>query len=88
MIVGIIVALAVTLTQVGRFAGSGRGLFPGARGLAAIPTIAVFAGLLATMGAANVEALAGRTGTFGLAVGAVVLVGLAAVRRLESRRVP
>ena len=87
MIVGIIVALAVTLTQVGRFAGAGRGLFPGARGLAAIPTIAVFAGLLATMGAANVEALAGRTGTFGLAVGTVVLVVLAAVRRLESRRV-
>ncbi|MFM9059633.1 MAG: ABC transporter permease [Planctomycetaceae bacterium] len=88
MIVGIIVALAVTLTQVGRFAGAGRGLFPGARGLAAIPTIAVFAGLLATMGAANVEALAGHTGTFGAVVGAVVLAALATVRGFEGRRAP
>jgi ribose/xylose/arabinose/galactoside ABC-type transport system permease subunit len=88
MIVGIIVALAVTLTQVGRTAAAGRGLFAGARGLAAIPTIAVFAGLLATMGAANVEALASRTGAFGAIVGGAVLVALAAVRRLESRRAP
>lgn len=86
MIVGIIVALAVTLTQVGRFAPGGRGLFAGARGLAAIPTIAVFAGLLATMAAGNVEALRGGTVPFGAAVGLAVVGGLAAVRSLEGRR--
>ncbi|MFM7208016.1 MAG: ABC transporter permease [Planctomycetaceae bacterium] len=86
MIVGIIVALAVTFTQVGRISQGGRGLFPGARGLAAIPTIALFAGLLATMAAANVDLLAGRTIAFGAASGLAVLSALTAVRYLESRR--
>lgn len=86
MIVGIIVALAVTFTQVGRFTHGGRGLFPGARGLAAIPAIAVFAGLLATMAAGNVEALRGRTVSFGAVVCLAVIVALAAVRRFEGRR--
>lgn len=86
MIVGIIVALAVTFTQVGRFSRTGQALFPGARGLAAIPTIAVFAGLLATMAAANVEWLRGRTGLFGTVVGLAVVAALAAVRRFEGRR--
>ncbi len=86
MIVGIIVALAVTFTQVGRFTHGGGGLFPGARGLAAIPAIAVFAGLLATMAAGNVEALRGRTVPFGAGVGLAVVAALAAVRQLEGRR--
>jgi ribose/xylose/arabinose/galactoside ABC-type transport system permease subunit len=88
MIVGIIVALAVTFTQMGRFAQGGRGLFPGVRGLAVIPTIAMFAALLATMGAANIDLLKGRTGLFGAAVGGCVLLSLAAVRAVESRRTP
>ncbi|MBM3955377.1 MAG: ABC transporter permease [Planctomycetes bacterium] len=88
MIVGIIVALAVTLTQFGQLARTGRALFPGTRGLAAIPTIATFAALLATMGAANVEGLAGRTGLLGLAVGIAVLGLLGAVRWMEGRRSP
>jgi hypothetical protein len=86
MIVGIIVALAVTLTQVGQAAKGGRVLFPGVRGLAAIPTIATFAGLLAMMGAANVDAIKGRTAAFGMVAGCCVLVILAAVRWMESRR--
>jgi len=86
MIVGIIVALAVTLTQFGQLIHAGGRLFPGLRGLAAIPTIAVFAGLLSMMGSANVEALRGRTVPFGLGVGMMVLLVLAAVRWLESRR--
>jgi len=86
MIVGIIVALAVTLTQVGQSAKAGRVLFPGARGLAAIPTIATFAGLLAMMAAANLDAVKGRTAAFGLAVGVAVLLLLAAVRWMEGRR--
>jgi ribose/xylose/arabinose/galactoside ABC-type transport system permease subunit len=88
MIVGIIVALAVTFTQVGRFSRTGQPLFAGARGLAAIPTIAVFAGLLATMAAANVEWLRGRTGLFGAGVGLAVIAVLAAVRRFEGCRAP
>jgi ribose/xylose/arabinose/galactoside ABC-type transport system permease subunit len=87
MIVGIIVALAVTLTQFGGLSRTGRALFAGARGLAAIPTIAIFAGLLAMMGAANVDAFRGRTGLLGAAVGAAVLLLLAAFRRLQERPV-
>lgn len=86
MIVGIIVALAVTLTQVGQSAKAGRVFFPGARGLAAIPAIATFAGLLAMMGAANVDALKGRTGGFGVVIGVGVLLLLAVVRWMEGRR--
>jgi ribose/xylose/arabinose/galactoside ABC-type transport system permease subunit len=86
MIVGIIVALAVTLTQFGQLVQAGGRLFPGLRGLAAIPTIAVFAGLLSMMGSANVEALRGRTVPFGSAVGLAVLLLLSAVRWLEGRR--
>jgi len=85
MIVGIIVALAVTFTQVGRRGQAGRSFFAGLRGLAAIPTIAIFAALLATMAAANVPALAGRTGLFGCLVGGATVVALALVRRLEGR---
>jgi len=86
MIVGIIVALAVTFTQVGQFAKAGHALFPGARGLAAIPTIAVFAGLLAMMAAANVDAFGGRTPLFGAVVGGGVFLALAAVRWAQGRR--
>jgi ribose/xylose/arabinose/galactoside ABC-type transport system permease subunit len=86
MIVGIIVALAVTFTQVGQFAKAGHALFPGARGLAAIPTIAVFAGLLAMMAAANVDAFDGRTPLFGAVVGGGVLLALAAIRWMQGRR--
>jgi ribose/xylose/arabinose/galactoside ABC-type transport system permease subunit len=86
MIVGIIVALAVTLTQFGGLAKTGHALFAGARGLAAIPTIAIFAGLLAMMAAANIDAFRGRTGLLGAAVGLGSLLLLAAVRRLQDRR--
>jgi len=88
MIVGIIVALAVTCTQFGRFGQGGRSLFPGARGLAAIPTIAILTGLLATMSAANVDVFAGRSGLFGAAAGLAVLVALGALRHLQGRRGP
>jgi ribose/xylose/arabinose/galactoside ABC-type transport system permease subunit len=86
MIVGIIVALAVTLTQFGGLAKTGHALFAGARGLAAIPTIAIFAGLLTMMAAANIDAFRGRTGLLGAAVGLGSLLLLAAVRRLQDRR--
>jgi ribose/xylose/arabinose/galactoside ABC-type transport system permease subunit len=86
MIVGIIVALAVTLTQVGRRGQASRSFFSGARGVAAIPTIAIFAALLATMATANVPALQGRIGLFGGVVGGITLIALAAIRLIEGRR--
>lgn len=46
MIVGAIVVLAVTFSQLREFRTSGRKLFPGALGLAAIPTIAVMVGMV------------------------------------------
>ena len=48
--------------------------------------IATFAGLLAMMGAANVDALKGRTGGFGVVIGVGVLLLLAVVRWMEGRR--
>jgi ribose/xylose/arabinose/galactoside ABC-type transport system permease subunit len=86
MIVGIVVVMAVTLTQVRHLLQSGREFFPGVRGTMAIPTLAVAAGLLAMMGSANVEALQGRTFVFGGAVGVVTLVVLGLVKVLELRR--
>lgn len=86
MIVGIVVALAVTLTQFRQLMRSGGEFFPGARGWAAIPTLAIAAGLLAMMGSANVELLKGRTVLFGLAVGLVALFVLGAIKLLELQR--
>ena len=86
MIVGIVVALAVTLTQVRQLVRSGGEFFPGARGLAAIPTLAIAAGLLATMSSANIELLQGRLVLFGVAVGLATLLALGAVKLVESLR--
>jgi hypothetical protein len=65
---------------------SGGEFFPGARGWAAIPTLAIAAGLLAMMGSANVELLKGRTILFGLAVGLVALFVLGAAKLIEVQR--
>ena len=86
MIVGIVVVLAVTLTQFRQLVQSGREFFPGIRGIMAIPTLALAAGLLAMMGSANVEQSKGRTLIFGFAVGLMTLFVLGAVTLLESRR--
>ena len=86
MIVGIVVALAVTLTQVRQLLRSGGEFFPGVRGIAAIPTLAIAAGLLATMSSANSELMKGRMVLFGVAVGMVTLFVLGVVKLLESAR--
>lgn len=86
MIVGIIVAVAVTSTQVAELMKSGRQFFPGARGTAAIPVIAVGASLLAMMASAHIEYAKGRIGFVGLVAGIVVLVALSAVKWAESRK--
>jgi ribose/xylose/arabinose/galactoside ABC-type transport system permease subunit len=86
MIVGIVVVLAVTLTQFRQLLQSGRQFFPGARGIAAIPTIAIAIGLLAMMAVANLPGFSGRTTIVGSAVSLVTLFLLGAVKLLESRR--
>jgi ribose/xylose/arabinose/galactoside ABC-type transport system permease subunit len=86
MIVGIVVAMAVTLTQIRQLARSGGEFFGGARGIAAIPTLALSAGLLAMMSGANVEALQGRMYVFGGAVGIVTLFALSVVKLIEWQR--
>ena len=86
MIVGIIVAVAVTLTQFGELTKSGRHFFPGWRGICAIPTLALSAGLMAMMGSAKMEWLEGKTVLFGVVVGLLALVALSVVKFLEVKR--
>ena len=86
MIVGVIVAVAVTLTQVGRLMVSGRQMFPGLRGLMAIPTLALAVGLMAMMGSAKIQWLEGRTVLFGALAGLVTLIALGIVKFLEVKR--
>lgn len=86
MIVGIVVVLAVTLTQFRQLLATRREFFPGWRGTLAIPVLAVAAGLIAMMGSANVEAVGGRTVPFGAVVGIATLAALALVKLGERRR--
>lgn len=86
MIVGIVVVLAVTLTQFRQLVQSGREFFPGARGLAAIPTLAIATGLLAMMAGSNIPGLAGRTTIIGISVTLVTLFILGIVKLLEIQR--
>ena len=84
MIVGVVVVLAVTLTQLRQLVQSGREFFPGLRGTMAIPTLAIIAGLLATMGSSNVDK--GRSHFFGVAIGLVALAAMSLIKYLEWQR--
>lgn len=86
MIVGIVVALAVTLTQVRQLVRSGGEFFPGVRGLFAIPTLSLGVGMLATMSSANIDFLKGRMVLFGVAVGLVTFFLLGVVKLIEWQR--
>jgi ribose/xylose/arabinose/galactoside ABC-type transport system permease subunit len=77
LIVGSVVVLAVTLTQLRQLVSSGRQMFAGARGLCAIPTLAISAGLIA---------LVTNGPWVGLAIGVLMLVGLAGVKVSEVSR--
>ena len=77
LIVGIVVVIAVTFSQLGILAKGGRRLLPGALGLCAIPALALLAGSIASM-------TAGREGGIATGIGALLLLGL--VRLWESRR--
>jgi ribose/xylose/arabinose/galactoside ABC-type transport system permease subunit len=86
MIVGIVVALAVTLTQFRQLLAAGREFFPGIRGWFALITLAIFGGLLAIMASANVEFLKGYSVWFGLGLGSVLLVVMVVIKIVEIRR--
>jgi ribose/xylose/arabinose/galactoside ABC-type transport system permease subunit len=76
LIVGVVVVVAVTCSQVGPIARGGRRLLPGTLGLCAIPTLAILCGGIAAMTAG---------GRAGIAAGLAALFLLAAVRGWESR---
>jgi ribose/xylose/arabinose/galactoside ABC-type transport system permease subunit len=76
LIVGIVVVIAVTFSQVGHLAKGGRRLLSGPLGLCAIPTLALLCGAVVAMTA---------TGAAGLAAGLAAFVFLAVVRVWESR---
>jgi ribose/xylose/arabinose/galactoside ABC-type transport system permease subunit len=77
LIVGVVVVLAVTFSQVGQLAKGGRRLLPGALGLCAIPTLAILAGGVVAMTASP---------RAGAATGLAALAVLAALRAWEGRR--
>jgi ribose/xylose/arabinose/galactoside ABC-type transport system permease subunit len=76
LIVGIVVVIAVTFSQLGQLAKGGRRLLPGALGLCAMPTLALFCGAIVAMTA---------TARAGIAAGLAALAVLAALRAWESR---
>ncbi len=93
MIVGVVVATAVTLSQLQELRRSQREFFPGWRGVGAIAILSLSAGLIAAMAAASYvrdpskATLLARSGLVtGLAVGLTVLVLTAGAKFLEHRR--
>jgi uncharacterized YccA/Bax inhibitor family protein len=86
MIVGAVVVLAVTFTQLRQFRGAGSGLFSGVRGLFAIPTLGISIGMLAMMVSGHVRLFKGRSLMVGAAAAGIAIVVLGGVRLLEQRR--
>ncbi|HEX5105583.1 MAG TPA: ABC transporter permease [Pirellulaceae bacterium] len=86
MIVGIVVVIAVTFSQLRQIRASGGELFPGKLGWFAIPTLSAMIGLLTAMATANMPYLKGRDIWIGAAAGIAALVALGAVKLLEFQR--
>ena len=86
MIVGIVVVIAVTFSQLRQLRSSGRELFPGVQGLVIIPTLATMIGVLTAMTTANVPYLKGLDIWIGLGVGMVTLIMLSAIKAAEIRK--
>jgi len=80
MIVGIVVVIAVTFSQLRQNRSSGRQLFPGVLGTVAIPTLAGLIGLITAMTIANVPYLKGSDTWIGLGVAITVFVLLGGVK--------
>ncbi len=79
LIVGVVVVLAVTLSQFRQLLASGRQLLPGGLGIVAIPTLSLVAGAICAM-------TAGRW--MGLAAGLAALALLSAIKVWETTRDP
>ena len=86
MIVGIVVVLAVTFSQLRQIRTSGRELFPDALGMIAIPTLAALSGLITAMTIANVPYLKGSDAWIGGATSLVTLLLLASVKFTQAAR--
>jgi ribose/xylose/arabinose/galactoside ABC-type transport system permease subunit len=86
MIVGIVVVIAVTFSQLRELRASGGQLFPGKQGLLAIPTLAALVGIIAAMTTANVAYLKGWDLWIGAGATAITLIGLGIIKLLEVRR--
>lgn len=80
MIVGIVVVIAVTFSQMRQIRASGRELFPGMLGIVAIPTLASLIGVITAMTTANVPYLKGWDVWIGAGAGMVALLSLASVK--------
>jgi ribose/xylose/arabinose/galactoside ABC-type transport system permease subunit len=76
LIVGVVVVIAVTFSQLGQIGRGGRRLLPGGLGLCAIPTLALFCGGVAATTAG---------GRAGVAAGLAAVVLLVALRTWEAR---
>ncbi len=86
MIVGIVVVLAVTFTQVRELLRSGGTFFTGIRGKLAIPTIATLSSLVVMSATTNNPWMRANSLAVGGGVFVVVLILLVAVERIESLR--
>jgi ribose/xylose/arabinose/galactoside ABC-type transport system permease subunit len=88
MIVGVVVVIAVTFSQLRQLRTSGRELFPGCQGVVAIPTLAGLIGIITAMTTANVSYLKGNDVWIGLGTGMAILVLMVAIKIGEQARRP
>jgi ribose/xylose/arabinose/galactoside ABC-type transport system permease subunit len=86
MIVGVVVALAVTLTQLRELLQSGRQFFPGKQGYASIVAIAAFGAMLITMFSVYVPSLKPHGWILWSIAFAVLCAAFGLVKFWESRR--
>jgi ribose/xylose/arabinose/galactoside ABC-type transport system permease subunit len=86
MIVGVVVVIAVTFSQLRELRASGGELFPGKQSFIAIPTLAGMVGLISAMTTANVAYLKGWDLAIGAGAALATLLVLSAVKLVEMRR--
>lgn len=86
MIVGVVVVIAVTFSQLRQIRASGRELFPGWLGAVAIPTLAAMMGLITAMTTANVPYLKGWDTLLGGGVALLAVLLLSGVKFVQMSR--
>jgi hypothetical protein len=85
MIVGVVVALAVTFTQLRELLQSGRRFFPGWQGWASLLSISVVGAMLTMMFSVYVPRLKAQGPWVGIGAFIFLAAALAAVKGLEAR---